>query len=196
MDTSTNGADTVEPERKAPEMVPASRLAEVVGERNALRKELAAAKSELGEVGEWRAAAEKERAAIAAERVTHAEDRDLYRAGLMDPEAHIVARALFAALPTEGRPATLGAYLSALLADGATVPKALAGYLAPPSSAAKAVTTTTTPKPPASAGQPTPTGATLTAEAFAAAREHYKRTGDMEPMRRLEAARKAARTGA
>jgi hypothetical protein len=187
-DTVENGAPAAPPP-KPPDMVPASRLAEVAAERNALRKERDALSAEVGKSAEWRTAAETHAAELAAERSARAEERDLYRAGLLDEEAHVVARALYSAMPAEGRPATLGEYLGSLRAEGAAVPRALAGYLSEP--AAKPGPVTTQPKPPAGAGKPTPSGASVTAEALRAAREHYHKTGDLEPMRRLQAAQKA-----
>lgn len=182
-------APKVEP---PPDTVPATRLAEVVAERNAARRELEAAKVAAGKATEWEATAAQTASELAAERAARAEERDLYRSGLVDEEAHVVARALYSALPKDARPATLGEYLGGLKAEGAAIPKALAGYLG--GEPAKPGLTTTQPKLPASSGKATPTGAALTPEAYREAREHYARTGDLEPMRRLEAARKSAKS--
>ena len=172
-----------------PETVPAARLAEVVAERNTARRELADALSKAGKAVEWEATATSHATELAAERAARAEERDLYRAGLLDEEAHVVARALYAEQPADTRPKSLGEYLGALRAEGATVPKALAGYLGEPGKPAAAPVPQ--PRPPAGGGKPAPNGVTVTAESLRAAREHYHKTGDDTQMRSLAAARKA-----
>ena len=172
------------------ETVPAARLAEVVAERNAARRELADAVTRGAKAGEWEAAATQHAAELVAERAARSEERDLYRAGLLDEEAHVVARALYAAHPAEGKPGTLGEYLAGLRAEGATVPRALSGYLGEPGKAAPAPPVVQ-PRAPAGGGKAAPNGVTVTAEALVAAREHYRRTGDMSQMQSLAAARKA-----
>ena len=184
---SDEKAETVAP---PPETVPAARLAEVVAERNAARRELADAVTRGAKAGEWEAAATQHAAELVAERAARSEERDLYRAGLLDEEAHVVARALYAAHPAEGKPGTLGEYLTGLRAEGATVPRALSGYLGEPGKAAPAPPVVQ-PRAPAGGGKAAPNGVTVTAEALVAAREHYRRTGDMSQMQSLAAARKA-----
>lgn len=172
-----------------PETVPAARLAEVVAERNTARRELADALSKAGKAVEWEATATSHATELAAERAARAEERDLYRAGLLDEEAHVVARALYAAHPAEGKPKSLGEYLGGLRAEGATVPRALAGYLGEPGK--PPAVPVVQPKPPAGAGKAAPNGVTVTAESLRAAREHYNKTGDTSQMKAQEAARKA-----
>lgn len=169
--------------------VPAARLAEVVAERNAARQKLAEVSAKAEKATEWETAATAHAAELAAERAARAEERDLYRAGLVDEEAHVVARALYAAHPAEGKPKSLGEYLSGLRAEGVTVPRALAGYLGEPGKASAAPVVQ--PKPPAGAGKAAPNGVTVTAESLRAAREHFHKTGDSSQMKALEAARKA-----
>lgn len=173
-----------------PETVPASRLAEVVAERNAARRDLADAQARAGKAGEWEATAASTATELASERAARSEERDLYRAGLVDDEAHVVARALYAAQPPDIRPKSLGDYLASLRAEGATVPRALAGYLGEPGKPPAAPVVQ--PRPPAGAGKGTPNGASVTAESLRAAREHYQRTGDKSQMVSLAAARRAA----
>lgn len=173
-----------------PETVPAARLAEVVAERNAARRELADALTKVGKAAEWETAANAHATDLAAERAARAEERDLFRAGLVDDEAHVVARALYAAHPADTKPKSLGEYLSNLRAEGATVPRALAGYLGEPGKP-PAAAPVPQPKPPAGGGKPAPNGVTVTAESLRAAREHYQRTGDSTQMKALQDARKA-----
>lgn len=177
-------------EAPLPETVPASRLAEVVAERNTARRELADALAKVGKAAEWETAANTHAADLAAERAARAEERDLFRAGLVDDEAHVVARALYAAHPADTKPKSLGEYLGSLRAEGATVPRALAGYLGEPGKPAPAPPAAQ-PKPPAGGGKPTPNGVTVTAESLRAAREHYHKTGDAGQMKALQDARKA-----
>ena len=160
-------SDEQKTEAPPPETVPAARLAEVVAERNTARRELADAVARAGKASEWETAATQHAADLAAERAARVEERDLYRAGLLDEEAHVVARALYAAHPAEGKPASLGEYLGGLKAEGATVPRALAGYLGEPSKAAPPPVVQ--PKPPAGTGKPVPVGTPVSREAIEAA---------------------------
>ena len=172
------------------ETVPAARLAEVVAERNAARRDLADMTAKAAKAGEWETAATTHATELAAERAARSEERDLFRAGLVDDEAHVVARALYAAQPADTKPKSLGDYLGSLRAEGATVPRALAGYLGEPGKA-PAAAPMPQPKAPAGAGKPAPNGVTVTAESLRAAREHYHKTGDTSQMKALETARKA-----
>ena len=172
-----NGTEEPAPVAKPPEMVPASRLAEVVAERNALRKQYAEAAEQAGQAAEHRTVAERHAAELAAERAARAEERDLYRAGLLDEEAHVVARALYSAQPADSRPPSIGEYLTAFKADGAEVPRALRGYLGEP--AKPPSPTATQPKPPANAGKPSPIGTPIGREAIEAA----MKTGNAETIR-------------
>ena len=174
------------------ETVPAARLAEVVAERNAARKEIEALKATVSKADEWRTGMEKTAAELAAERAARAEERDLYRAGLVDEEAHVVARALYGAMPADTRPKTLGEYLGSLKAEGANVPKALANYLTGEVKPA-GTPPVQQPRAPANGGKPPPVGQTITPEALRAAREHFQRTGDMSRMKALHEAGKANR---
>lgn len=160
-----------------PETVPVSRLAEVVAERNAVRRELEAAKAAAGKATEWETTAAQTAAELAAERAARAEERDLYRAGLVDEEAHVVARALYSAQPADSRPKTIGEYLGAFKAEGAEVPRALRGYLGDPVKPPSP--TATQPKPPAGGGKPPPVGVPIGREAIEAA----MKTGNAETIR-------------
>jgi hypothetical protein len=135
--------------------VPASRFAEVVGQKNAAeaaateaRALAAAAEAKAQEAAAAVAAATAERARLTAERdaqaATWAEERALLRHGLHDDDAQAVARALYARVPEASRPqGGLDGWLASLRADPATAPRALQPYLggaaAPPPAAAAGV---------------------------------------------------------
>jgi len=57
------------------------------------------------------------------------EERALFGAGLTSPEGQTIARALYASMPADGRPESIGAYLEGFKAEGAEVPAGLAPYL-------------------------------------------------------------------
>lgn len=121
-------------------------------------------------------------------------ERELWRAGLTDPEGIEVARMFYGKLDADKRP-TMGEWLASMKADPTSAPRALAAYLAasgapaPASSAAE-------PEPPARPAPPNPNrgaasssaAAAATAQGFDAATikrlaDEARRTGDYSKLR-------------
>lgn len=181
-----------EPKVETPETPPdttkqpglAARLEQVIGERNTLRSELATAKTAAATADATARELADTRAARTAEQASWGEERDLMRAGLLDGEAQDVARVLYARTPEAERPKTIGEWIAAQRADGATPPRALAAYLGGPGS----VGAPAPPPKPQGNGKPPPAAGAVTPEALRSAREHYQKTGDLSQMRTLSAA--------
>lgn len=152
-----------------------ARVSELTRERRELRAALDAAKEATGRLSAMETDLATARATLDTERAARAEERDLWRAGLVDGEAQVVARALYGQLPEgKDRPASIGAWLESLRAEGATVPRALAGYMQPPGSGTGGKPP---PPPPRGDGRPPPSGAPADATAIRTAREDWQRAG-------------------
>lgn len=170
--------------------IPYSRFQEVVEQKNALKQELAASRTELQALSEKSATVdtlagqiESLKAAHKAEIAGMVERMELMGAGITDDEGQTVARALYQAIPEKERPKTIGDYLGQFRGEGDDVPappKALAAYLQPSANTAGPETPAPRqglprgPRP----GTHTPAAPNVTAEAMAAAREKAQRTGD------------------
>ena len=169
--------------------VPFNRFQVKVAELKDATASLTAAKAEIATLAARATAAESAAADLAAAR----EEVGLVRLGLLDPEAITVARAFYGGLPAESKPASLVDYVTAMKAEGATPPKALAVYLTPPAAVvvAPAATPTATKLPaPKVAATGTLPAATqgVTADALRALRESAQRTKDPGDWAKFKAA--------
>jgi hypothetical protein len=170
--------------------VPYERFAAVTAEKNALKEEI----GPLRERAAGLDAAIRERDAARAELATatagFADRTALYRAGVDDDEGQDVARALYARLPQDSRPASLGDWLTGLRAEGASVPRALAPYLRQPAAPAAATPApgaqaAAAPRPAAPAASPPPAAGRVDEIALRAAREKARKTGDWNDFKQL-----------
>lgn len=166
-------------------MVPSSRLREATERAQAAESALQAAQAQLQ--------------ALTGERETWSAERSVYRAGITDPEGVAVATFLHGQLPAEGRP-EIGDWISSVLADGGSIPRALAGYVqrpaappaAPPAPAAAPVAPPAVVPPAVTSTGPAPTTTTTGAGASSsgydesqirAIRQEAARTGDLSKLR-------------
>lgn len=132
-----------------PDPVPYERYKEVTEKASALKAELRAAKTEAEtyktKIGEYEpklkelegasATIEKLKAEHKAAADGWAEERGLLVHGVTDEEDVVVARTLYARLPAENKPKSIGDWLGSLKAEGATPPKALSHLFARPAAA-------------------------------------------------------------
>lgn len=173
---------------KAPAAVPYERFLRLTEARRAERtraEELTTKHQTL----EAELTTERQRlAALQAERDDYAERLQLHRVGLPDDDAVVVARALYARQPADGRPPSLSEWLTGLRQQPDAMPPALRPYLAPPAPAA--------PAPAGPGGVPkvlpppqhsAPPSTDITAEQLRAAREEAQRTGDWTAFNALAA---------
>lgn len=156
-------------------MIPVARLREALGDNRTLRERLKSAEERLGVL-------EPQHAAWESDRKAWTEERAFMGAGLVDPEAMDVGRALFNRLPADQRPAGgISEWLNTIKADPTTAPKALTPYLtgapaptpAPGPAPAPGSRRTPTPASPPAAGQ-------VTHEALKSAREKAERSNAAE----------------
>lgn len=160
--TTTTEHETEASDTKGP--VPYERFAALVAEKRALKgkaAEVDTMRAQIAELGKRAADAE---AALAAGRSEWEERTALFRAGIDDDDGIDVARTLYARQPAEGRK-PMAEWIAALKAEGATVPKPLAPYLAQQAGAP----TKATPKPAPAQGQAPSAGGALTPEAISQA---------------------------
>lgn len=185
-ETGTTTAPADDTTTATSESVPYQRFAGVIAERNQLQADLATATTAAGEVAELQQQIEALKTEHAAQTATWESDRGLMSRGLMDEEARDVARLLHGRLPADDRP-KIGAWLDTMTADGATVPKALAGYLAAPATTTAPAATTAPPAVKLPASNSGATGAApaatqiLGVDKLRSIREECLRTGDWSP---------------
>ena len=161
--------------------VPVERLTAAVRERNAAQETAATATARIAEL-------EAQLADINGKHSAVASDLVLADAGLVDPDARVVARALHNAMG-EDAPA-LSEWVSGF-ADPESVPVALRGYLSPASAAAAAATSLASTQQagaglpaakPASQPTPPPTSPTAALDAARKSMEAAMRSGDSDGM--------------
>lgn len=158
--------------------VPYERFAASRTEVRALKAEIEGLRGKAGQVDGLAKERDEAKAALAAAQIEHGETVALLRAGVIDDEGAAVARTLYGRLPAENRPA-LGDWLTAMRAEGAQVPRALAPYLG--QQQAPAGTPASPPRPARPGGSPPPSGGLATDALLRAARER----GDHAELARL-----------
>lgn len=125
-DTATEPAGTEPPVQTGPPP-DSPRFNEVVTQRNEARAALETYQAEAAaQIAQLTAAAEAERTRAAQV----AADLALAEHGLTDPQARVVARALYGTLPEADRP-ELPAWVASLKSDPTAAPVALRGYFLP-----------------------------------------------------------------
>ena len=130
-----------------PEMVPYSRLQEVIAVRDAKATELQTAQASLSKM---QASLEQERNSVAVERANWQADSTLMRAGLLNDEARGVARYLHTSMPEASRPA-LNEWVTTWSTDPTKAPLALQPYLSQPATPAGTPSAAPAPAAPAPA---------------------------------------------
>jgi hypothetical protein len=174
------GDDT--PEAAAKQPVPYERFAAVVAERKALRSQVAGTADLQAKLDAATKRATDAEAALASGRQEWEERSALWKAGVDDDDGIDVARTLYGRLPADKRP-TMSEWIAGLKAEGATVPKPLAPYLAqqqPAAAPAKAQ-----PKPGQPQAQPPSAAGRADETAIRTARMEAHRTGDWSAFKRL-----------
>lgn len=174
------------PDADPPKTGAQARIAELVSERNAIRADLTKAQEQAAAATSLAQELADIKAARTSEQAGWRDERDLLRTGLVDDEAHAVARVLYGRIPEAERPPTIGEWVTGLRAEGATPPPALAGYLG------RTGAPVVQPPPPKvqGSGRLPPAAGAVTSEALRAAREHFQKTGDPSRMRALSEAQK------
>lgn len=146
------------------QMVPYSRLQQVIRERDEARAQIQAATDQVTPL-------QSRLQAIEAEHATAQRSLAMHRAGLHSAEAHGIAEYLHGRLPEQGRPA-LDQWVSAIVADPASAPLAMRPYLQAATTPAPAAPTAQTPPvdtqqaataPPAAGAPPTAPRSSATA---------------------------------
>jgi hypothetical protein len=131
---------------QTPAPVPYERYKETTEKITSLKAELRGARAEAEtyktKIGEYEpkvkelegasATIEKLKAEHKAAADGWAEERGLLVHGVTDEEDVVVARTLYARLPAEGKPKSIGDWLGSLKAEGATPPKALSHLFTKP----------------------------------------------------------------
>lgn len=182
-------ADEELEDKPAERTVPYARFQQVVEKYRAAEARLEELNGQLQGASERAATADTlatqlndQAAAFAAERAVWSEDRALMGAGLTDPSALVVARALHSALPEADRP-SLPEWVSGFAEAPDTVPPALQVYLAskPAERPAGLPSARGGVKPEAS----TASGQTMSAEQIRAIGEEAQRTGDWSKWREI-----------
>ncbi len=201
---------------KPPAAVPYDRFVRAVGMKNEERARATEAATAL-QAREAELTAERARAAELETKHAELSERfGLHRVGLVDDEAVVVARALYAATPEADRPRSLVDWISTVKGKPDAVPRALAPYLgglaqapaapaAPAQAAAPVVPPTqadpATPQPtgprslPPPQHQGAPPSAAVTAEQLRAAREAAVKSGDWAAFNALSAKVRVGRPG-
>ena len=159
--------------------VPYARFAKV----NAARKEAVARakqfEADAKEVPGLRTQLEQLQTTYTTDKESWEQRFALVEAGLSDTEGQEVARMLYGRLPAEGKPASIGEWVTGLKAEGATVPKALGGYLTGATSKAP-------PPTPGSGGNQPPAANNLTPDQIRTIREKAVKTGDWTEWNRVK----------
>ena len=126
--------DVIDPSTQAP--IPYDRFAKVAAQRRELKAQLKSASDELVTLRASAGQSDGLAAQLAEMKAQHerasgewAQEKALIGRGLVDAEAQTVARALYGAIPDETRPKSIADWLAGFDAEGASVPKALAGYM-------------------------------------------------------------------
>ena len=179
--TGGGGDDT--PEAAAKQPVPYERFAAVVAERKALRSQVAGTADLQAKLDAATKRADAAESALASGRQEWEERSALWKAGVDDDDGIDVARTLYGRLPADKRP-TMSEWIAGLKAEGATVPKPLAPYLAqqtPPGAAPPKAQ----PKPGQPQAQPPSAAGRADETAIRTARMEAQRTGDWSAFKRL-----------
>lgn len=158
-ESTTTHADT------AQGPVPYTRFAEVAQERAALKAQVATLTESAAKFEAAAKDAAEARAELDRLRSDYAERTALTKSGITDEDGQDVARLLYGRLPAEGKPKSIGEWVGALRAEGATVPKPLAPYLSA-TSAPPATTTTPAPKASAPSATAPPAAGAVTSQAI------------------------------